>query len=115
MKTAAIKIKSYASNVNIVNNNDLAKRALHFMFLSLGVLSIIYFIVLSNMVFNIVQRRNLESQARTLTNDVNNLELSYLSLSNKVDLNLAYSLGFKETKTEFTTRKTLGSIKIANN
>ena len=48
--------------------------------------------------FNIVERKALEGRALTLSNEVGNLELEYLSVSQKVDLNLAYSLGFKETK-----------------
>lgn len=116
MKAAAIKIKTYANNnVNIVNNNDLTRRALRFMILSMVLLAVAYSIVLGNMVVNIVQRRNLDSEARTLSSDVSNLQLSYLSTSNKIDLDLSHSLGFKEVKTEFATRKSLGSIKFENN
>ena len=67
------------------------------------------------MVFNIVERKALEGRALTLSNEVGNLELEYLSVSQKVDLNLAYSLGFKETKKTFANRKALGSISIAKN
>jgi hypothetical protein len=36
-------------------------------------------------------------------------------MSNKIDLGFSYSLGFKEAKTKFATRKSLGSIKVVSN
>ena len=76
----------------------MQKRILNFMLWTLGVLILGYVLLLGNMVFNIVERKALEGRALTLSNEVGNLELEYLSVSQKVDLNLAYSLGFKETK-----------------
>jgi hypothetical protein len=115
MKQATLKLRGYAHNVNIVDNSNLQKRILHIMLLTLGILSFFYVFFLGNMVFNIVERKALEVSADTLSNEVGNLELQYLTASQKINLNLAYSMGFKETKTEFTTRKTLGSLSIAKN
>jgi len=115
MRQASLKLKSYTSNVNIIDNGNLQKRVLNIMLWMLGVLAVSYVAFLGTMVFNIVERKALEGYARTLSNDVGDLELEYLSLSQKVDLNLAYSLGFKEIKTKFATRKALGSISIAKN
>ena len=115
MKKASLKLKSYAANVNIIDNNNLQRRVLNIMLWSLGMLAFFYVFLLGNMVFNIVERRTLETYALTLSNEVGSLELEYLSMSQKVDLNLAYSLGFGETETKYTTRKALGSISIAKN
>ncbi len=115
MKQANLKFKSYVNNVNIIDNSNLRKRILNTMLLILGILVFFYLYFLGNMVFNIVERKTLNVYAYTLSNDVGNLELKYLSMSQKVDLNLANSLGFRETKTKFATRKTLGSIKISKN
>jgi len=115
MRQASLKLKSYASNVNIVDSGNLQRRILHIMFLTFGVLALLYVFLLGNTVFNIVERKALETRVHTFVNDVGNLELEYISMSKKVDLNLAYSLGFKEIKTQFATRKTFGSIKIAKN
>ena len=115
MKQASLKLKSYANNVNIIDNGNLQKRILSIMLSVLGVLALFYFFLLANMIFNIIERKSLEGRALALSNEVGNLELEYLSVSQKVDLNLAYSLGFKETKTTFATRKALGSIDIAKN
>ncbi|MFA4975106.1 MAG: hypothetical protein WC839_00205 [Candidatus Paceibacterota bacterium] len=115
MKEVSLKLKSFAGNVNIIDNGNLQRRILYTMLYVLAGLAFFYVFLLGNMIFNIVERKTLESHALTLQNEVGNLELEYLSLSQKVDLNLAYSLGFKETKTKFATRKALGSISIAKN
>ena len=115
MKQASLKLKSYATNVNIIDNNNLQRRVFNIMLWTLGMLAFFYVFLLGNMVFNIVERKTLETYALTLSNEVGNLELEYLSTSQKVDLNLAYSLGFEETKTKYTTRKAFGSISIAKN
>jgi len=114
MKAIALKVKSYSSNVNIVNNN-LEAKLLHLLLGSLGVLAVSYFLLLGTMVFNIVERRSIEGQIRTLVNEVGAMELTYLDLSNKIDLNLSYSLGFKEANTKFATRRPLGSISTVQN
>jgi hypothetical protein len=115
MKQVSLKLKSYANNVNIIDNGNLQKRILGMMLWTLGILALFYVFLLGNMVFNIVERKTLKTYAHTLSNEVGNLEQEYLSMSQKVDLNLAYSLGFKEIKTKFATRKALGSISIAKN
>lgn len=115
MRQASLKLKSYANNVNIIDNGNLQKRILTLMLWTLGILALSYVFLLGNMVFNIVERKTLETYAHTLSNEVGNLELEYFSMTQKVDLNLAYSLGFKETKATFASRKTLGSLNIAKN
>jgi hypothetical protein len=116
MKTATLKMKTYARNANIVNNNDLDRNILRIILASFAVLALCYIVIVGNMVFNIVERKSLEVGVRTLSNDVGDLELKYLSLSNNVDLAYAQAKGFKETNIKkFTTRKTLGSISFANN
>ena len=110
MTTQTLKI-----NTDILNNKDANKRFLNGLFYTAGILAICYVFILTNMVWNIVDRKSLENQSRDLNTEVSTLELQYLSLSNKIDINLAYSLGFKETKKEFANRKTLGSVAIAKN
>lgn len=96
-----------ASNISIINNN-IERLVLHILLWSFGALVLLYVLLLGNMVSNIVQRRSFEINARALSNEVGNLELTYLSLSNNVDLALSYSMGFKEIKANFATRKSLG-------
>ena len=120
MKKASLKFKTYVNNVDIIDNNNLAHRIFRLMIISFGALALCYALILGNMVFNIIERRSLEKEALSLSSEVGNLELAYLFLSNKVDLNLSYSLGFKEIKPKFATRKALGfnsssfSVKLDN-
>ena len=116
MRTAAIKINTYARNINIVNNNNLNRRILNILLGSIGALALCYVIFLGNMVFNIIERKSLETEAHTLSNAVNDLEIQYLSKSNKIDLSLANSMGFIEaTQKKYVAHKYVGSLKIAKN
>jgi hypothetical protein len=115
MKALAIKINTYKASVNIVNNNNLEKKILNIMIAMFGTLAFCYLIFLGNTVFNIVERQYLSKEIQTLSNKVSGLELDYISASNKVDLSLATSLGFKESSIKrYATRKPLG-YKTANN
>lgn len=110
MKQASLKLKSYATNVNIIDNGNLRVRILNTLLLALGVLAISYVFLLGYMVLNIVERKTLEAYSLNLSNKIADLELEYLSASQKIDLNLAYSLGFKETKIKYTANKTVGFV-----
>jgi len=102
MRQATLKLKMYAPNVNVVNN---PRGALFFgmLWFTAG-LAVLYVVFLGNMVFNIVERRALETEARTLMSQVGDLELTYLSMSSSLDLNFSYAMGFKEAKANFATR-----------
>jgi len=116
MKTAILKINSYAKKTSIINNNDLERNILRSILFSIGFLGLCYVIIIGNMVFNIVERRSLEANARILSSEVGELELQYLSASNNVDLVFAKSKGFKEPSVKkFSTRQTFGNISFAKN
>ncbi|MEI7765070.1 MAG: hypothetical protein WCI93_00625 [bacterium] len=115
MKKAAQKIKNYAPNVNIVNNNNLEKRLLNILLASFGVCIFAYIFILGSITFNVVARQSLGSEVRSLSNEVGDLELRYLSLSNKIDLTMSSEMGFKEAKTQFAVRKSLGTLSLLTN
>ena len=109
-------MKNYTGSVNIVNNNNIEKRILNMLLFVLGILALCYVLFLSNMVFNIIERRALEVSVRNLTNEVGNLQSQYFSVSNKVDLALADSMGFKAVNNKtYAVRKSIGSLSLANN
>src|SRR3989344_752952 len=111
MKYISAKLNNFVSQRNILANimsNDVERLTLRFILWSFATLLLVYAVLLGNIVFNIVERRSLELHARALSNEVGELELSYLSLSSGIDLDLSHSLGFKETKASFATRKSLG-------
>lgn len=108
MRQASLKFKRYMNNVNIINTSNLEHRILHIMLMSFGALALMYVLILGNMVFNIIERRSLEKEMLSLSSEVGDLGLTYLSLSNKIDLKFSYSLGFKEIKPKYATRQALG-------
>lgn len=114
MKTAAIKVKTYVNNVNVMND-DFNKRMFKNMLFTLGALALVYVFVVGSTIFNIVERKSLENQARTLSSEVSDLELTYLAMASKIDLEYSHSLGFKEAKAKFATRKSLGSLGFVHN
>jgi hypothetical protein len=117
MRQATLQLKTRINNnVNITNNNiEIRRIVLNVMLAVLATLALWYVLILCNMVFNIVERKSLEKESLTLSNEVGDLELSYLSVSNSIDATLSSSMGFKETKATFAIRKSLGSIKLASN
>lgn len=111
MTTQSLKLKT-----NIINNNDIQKRIFHSMIYTIIFLAVCYVLLLGSMVWNIVARKNIELQATTLGTQVSSLELQYLDLSGKVDLNMAYAMGFKEINKSFAKRQaSLGSVIVAQN
>ncbi|MFA6353509.1 MAG: hypothetical protein WCW93_01095 [Candidatus Paceibacterota bacterium] len=125
MRQATLQLKTRIQNVNIMNNNiEVEKNIFNTMLLVLAALALFYVLILGNMVFNIVERKTLEKEMLTLNNEVGELEVSYLAVSNSIDTNLSSIMGFKETKATFATRKSLGfnsngsnfgNVKLANN
>lgn len=112
-------MKSYAWSmgnvVSIIDNGNLERRILQYLFISFGALALLYILILGNMVFNIVERKSLESHVRTLSSEVAEMELSYLSMSKGLDLAYSRTLGFKEANITFATRKALGSLQMKQN
>ena len=112
MKEINLELNTYKKNVGILSNNA-EKYILNIALFSLGALALLYILFLGNMVKNIIDRRSFETEARSLSSEVQNLEVAYLSMSKDIDLALSYSMGFKSfenTKTTFATRKSFGYI-----
>ncbi len=100
--------------MSIVDDNDLKRKTLNFMFFSFGILALSYVYIIGNMVFDIVERKTLEAEARNLSNEVRELEIVYLNESNKIDLTFAEAKGFREVSTNFVTRKPIGFNSFGN-
>ena len=116
MRQIGLQLKTRIQNVNIIDNNiEVQKFIFHTMILIMAGLGLFYILILGNMVFNIVERKGLDKETLVLSNEVGNLELSYLSVSSSVDSALSSSMGFKDARANFATRKSLGSLKLTNN
>ena len=67
----------------------------------LGILflcSVFYMYCINTTIHNVVVRQNAENEASQLTLSIGNKEFQYITARNTVTLQLAYSLGFKETE-----------------
>lgn len=113
MKQISAKLNSYNIGVSVINTN-LEKVALRFILWSFFALSLCYMFMLGNTVKNIIERRSFESEARNISAEVSNLELTYLNMSNSIDLNYSHAKGFTEAKVNFATRKSLGFGNLKN-
>ncbi len=106
------------SYIHVINNNNLYKKTVHYMLVIFSGLAMAYMVILVNMVWNIVERKTLEADARNLSNTVAELELNYLKLAGQVDVTMSQKMGFLELKPAFaksTSSKSLGVVAKANN
>ena len=123
MRQATLKLKTSiqnaSNNISITNNHlEMRKILLNTMLFVLSGLAFWYVLILGNMVFDIVQRKTLEKEMLALSNDVGQLELSYLSTAGRMDASLSGELGLKEIKPTYATRKSLnslGALSLGNN
>ncbi len=110
MQIISEKFNIYTSNIKntTVMSNNFSSIALKSILGFFGLFAVCYIFILGNMVVNIIARKGFDINSRSLSSEVNDLELKYLALSNSLDIPFSYSLGFKEVKTTFAVRKTFG-------
>jgi hypothetical protein len=100
-------LKKYTKKVGVLSIENNEVFLMRIILASFFLLATLYILFIGSMIFDIVERRGLDTQARVLSNEVRDLELRYLSMSGKIDLTLAHSMGFRETKTTFINRRGL--------
>ena len=105
MKTKKLK---FNTTVKAIAVNNTKQKLFYILFSLFLLLSILYIYFVGKTIFNIIERKTAENDVRILTSYIGGLELEYLSLNNKIDLELARQLGFYEPPTiSFALRKTL--------
>ena len=117
MREAGLKLYRGMQNVNIMNNNiDIPRAVLRAMLATLGLLGLTYALLLGFMVWNIVERKNLEKETQALSALVGDLELEYLAVSGSIDIELSRRMGFIEARQNFAPRKpSLGRAETPRN
>ena len=116
MKAASLKLYRGIQNVNIMNDNvDVSRAALRAILATLGLLALTYALLLGFMVWNIVERKNLEKEAQALSAEVGELELEYLAVSGSIDMELSRRMGFTEARASFAPRRAFGSAEMPRN
>lgn len=106
-------MKNYKTNINIIDNQNLQGKILNFFIIAFVVLAAFYIFLTGRITLNVIERKAMIEDMQVLANEIGELELSYFSLSSKVDLNMSYDLGFSETKSVFAVRKPLGTNKLS--
>lgn len=106
----------YNKTADILNGNS-EKTMSFFLLVMFGASFAAYLFFNGMTIVNIINRKNLEKSNLILGSRVSELELNYLSESNKIDLNLAYSLGFKDAvNITFASREVPGkTLSLAKN
>ena len=91
-------MKTFTKNINRISvENEQLNRAVFSLAVSVFILaSVFYVFFLGRTVFNLVQRKNIENEARTIVSRVGELELEYLSLAGQINPEFAKSKGFKD-------------------
>lgn len=73
-------------------------RSIFYALIAISIMSAsVYVYGISKAVHNVAERQSLEKQLSSRTVQVSDLEFQYLSLKNNVDMELARSLGFRQT------------------
>ena len=62
----------------------------------LMLLVLTYGYMLNATILNVVARQKSQNDIASLSSDIGNLETSYIALQNNVNIDLAYSMGFKD-------------------
>ena len=75
------------------------------------------YVLLGTIIFNIINRKTIDQEARVLTSDIGTLELRYLSRTQELDLAYAQARGFVEPRElhfaqKVTTEKVCHSVRL---
>ncbi len=115
------KMQNSIKNNTLINtleeNIEIRVRMLQVAFAGFVFFALLYLFFLGSAVFNVVERKSLEAEAHTLSNQIGELELKYLQVSGQIDRDLSKSMGFEEIAQNFATRESITLIgeKIARN
>ncbi len=103
MKNSKTKIKS----------SFAMRRSVFFALLFLLVISFsLYMFFLGRTIFDLVDRKNAESETKVVTSRISDLELEVLDYNNKVTMQKAYELGFvNNNEPQFVSRKTTALLR----
>jgi hypothetical protein len=96
----------------IVTDNYLRKTIFHYILTALILLSLAYLYLIVSIIFNVSARKTLENTAVEMSSKIGSLEVSYLTLSNSINQNLAASLGFVDTHNNIIVTRNVDRVAI---
>lgn len=104
--------KAKAITNNIVENSYTRIILFRFLLVGLIIVSLFYVYLISSITFNVLARKSLESTVRTLTTNISQLELVYLSKTNQIDKDYALSQGFVDVKYNLFAARSINHVAI---
>lgn len=76
------------------------------------ILFAVYIYLIGSITFNVIARKSLENTISSLTNQVNQLELTYLNNINKIDKEYAQSKGFVDAHQSIFASRNINHVAI---
>lgn len=104
--------KAKAITNDITQNIKTQKMLLRVLIYSSIVLCAIYIYLVGSITFNVIARKSLENTVVSLTNNVNQLELTYLNNIRGIDKDYALSNGFVEVKQNIFATRDINHVAI---
>lgn len=104
--------KVKAITINMMENNYTRRTMFRFLLSGIIILCILYVYFIGSITFNILARKSLESNSRTLGSNVSQLELTYLANSSKIDRNYALSKGFVDARNNIFVARSTSHVAI---
>jgi len=104
--------KAKAITNDIAQNMNTQKVLFRALIIGSVLLFSIYIYLIGSITFNVIARKSLETNVASLTSEVNNLDLAYLSSENKIDKEYALSNGFVEVHQNIFASRDINHVAI---
>jgi hypothetical protein len=104
--------KAKAITNDIRENIDTQRILFRVLIVGSVLLCAVYMYLIGSITFNIIARKSLESTYTTLTEKVNQLEITYLNGVNKTDKNYALSNGFVDVSQNIFASRDVNHVAI---
>ena len=104
--------KAKAITNDIVSNSYTQKSIFRLLVSLIAILFVVYIYLIGSMTFNILARKNLESNVKILGNSVSQLELTYLNKANEIDKSYALSLGYIEQEPGIFVTRSINHVAV---
>jgi cell shape-determining protein MreC len=103
------------TSIAINLDTNLRKKLILSLFGGAILFAFLYGYFINQTILNVVARKNIEADLIELGSEVSSLEVEYIKLKNKIDLEFAHSLGYKDVSDiKFVSRKSLGKTLTIN-
>lgn len=97
----------------ITQNVNVQKKLFRILASGSIILFAVYVYLVGSITFDVIARKSLETTIATLTSEVNNLDLTYLNNTNKINKEYALANGFVESHQNiFVLRDTASRVAI---